>query len=382
MTILPALLQTWHELDFSLGRPEDIDAFPFSAPVALLVMLGMVYFLRKARRNYLALPKLPVAPSNSSAGVTVIIPARNEEKDIEACIRSFQGVRVVVADDESTDGTAAVARTAGAEVIQAPPLPKGAMGKPNACHAGSRNATTDYLLFTDADTRYAPEFAPSIVRFAEQNQCVLVSAFLRQRLSTPFEHILLPYAQGLYFCGVNARRIHDVAFQDVLVNGQCMLFQRTAYEFLGGHMVVNNCVIEDMVLAAKLKRHQMKMILLRAEHLGSVRMYGSFSAISRAFQKNSFRFLMMNKRAGFQVLAASVLLAAYLPLAAWLAWEDQWFVLIMHALLPLYLMAPWYGGVVKAVLSIAAMYLFPLLSLHAVLRSTFSRKTLWKGRPV
>jgi cellulose synthase/poly-beta-1,6-N-acetylglucosamine synthase-like glycosyltransferase len=256
------------------------------------------------------------------------------------------------------------------------------MGKPNACHAGSRNATTDYLLFTDADTRYAPEFAPSIVRFAEQNQCVLVSAFLRQRLSTPFEHILLPYAQGLYFCGVNARRIHDVAFQDVLVNGQCMLFQRTAYEFLGGHMVVNNCVIEDMVLAAKLKRHQMKMILLRAEHLGSVRMYGSFSAISRAFQKNSFRFLMMNKRAGFQVLAASVLLAAYLPLAAWLAWEDQWFVLIMHALLPLYLMAPWYGGVVKAVLSIAAMYLFPLLSLHAVLRSTFSRKTLWKGRPV
>ena len=86
------------------------------------VSAGIFFFLLKSRRNYEALPELPASAGPMPQDLTVIIPARNEEKNIERAVKSFAGVPVIVVDDDSSDRTAEFARAAGARVIKAPPL--------------------------------------------------------------------------------------------------------------------------------------------------------------------------------------------------------------------------------------------------------------------
>lgn len=375
------LQQNWHELDFNLGGPDDLDRFPISAPAAILLMLAILLMAWKGRRNYMALPEL-LPGGESTVNATVIIPARNEEENIVDCVRSFRNHRVIVVDDHSEDRTAQLAAQAGAEVIAAPPLAKGVMGKPNACFAGAQQVATPYLCFVDADTRFAPEFLSSAVKYADENQVVMVSAFLRQETVTAFEKMLLPYAFGLYFCGVNAKRVHDVTKNEFLANGQCMVFLRDAYEFVGSHQNVNTSVIEDVAMAMKLKRHRMKFQIARAERLGRVRMYDSLGSIWRGFKKNSFRFLQVNKRTGVQVMLTSILLTSIFPMAVWLIMEAQWVFLAMLLMTPLVAFRAWYGGVVKALWVYPAIPLFQLIAIDGMVSTVAGLKTVWKGRPV
>ena len=377
-----ALLQTWHELNFNLGNPEDVEAIPWSVPVSVVVTLGILILLFKSRRNYMALPELAVSNDPSPQDVTVVIPARNEEKRIAKCVKSFAGTRVIVVDDGSTDRTAELARAAGAEVIEAPPLLPGVMGKPNALWAGAQLAETAYVLFVDADTTFSAPFLASAVKHAANGQLVLTSAFLKQKYGSFAERMLMPYAFALYFCGVSAKNVQNFLHPETLANGQCMLFLRSAYEFFGGHKSVQTSVIEDVAIAQKVKRHRMRLQILRAEHLGSVRMYESLGDIWRGFQKNSFRFLRENRKTGTQVMLASILLTSILPVTGWLIWEQQWPFAIPMWIVPPLLLRSWYGGIGKALLCYPAIYVFQGIALHGMVTSLFGLKSDWKGRKV
>ena len=348
---------------------------------AAAVSAGIAYFLSKSRFNYLRLPEIPLSADKPQSDVTVVIPARNEESNIGGAVSSFSGVLVIVVDDDSSDGTADIARKAGATVISAPPLPKGSLGKPNACLAGARACHSDWILFVDADTRYDAGFLPSLMSYARTEQLAVASVFLRQQRVTLFESILLPYSFALYFCGVNGRRVNDPKSREALANGQCLLFRRDAYEFINGHRAVAHSVIEDVALARVVKRHRMASRVLRAEKLGSVRMYDSFGAIWRGFQKNSFRFLVVNPWSGVQVIAASILLTSYLPVLAWLVSERQFACAAGFALLPSLALLPWYRSI-AALWAPIAIYVFQLIALNGMLTTLFGRKAIWKGRRV
>ncbi|MBL8218375.1 MAG: glycosyltransferase [Bryobacterales bacterium] len=379
---LLALLQTWHELNFNLGNPDDVEAIPWSIPVSIVITLGIVLFLYKGRRNYMALPEIAVSNDASPQDVTVVIPARNEERRIAKCVKSFAGTRVIVVDDASTDRTAELARNAGAEVIEAPPLLPGVKGKPNALWAGAQLAQTTYVLFVDADTTFSPQFLASAIKRASSRQVVLASAFLKQKYGSLAERMLMPYAFALYFCGVNAKHVQDFLKPETLANGQCMLFLREPYEFFGGHKSVQTSVIEDVAIAQKVKRHRMPLEIVRAENLGSVRMYESFGEIWRGFQKNSFRFLRENQKTGAQVMIASILLTSMLPLTAWLIWEQQWPFAIPMWIIPPLMLRSWYGGIGRALLCYPAIYIFQAIALHGMFTSLFGLKAEWKGRKV
>jgi cellulose synthase/poly-beta-1,6-N-acetylglucosamine synthase-like glycosyltransferase len=342
----------------------------------------MAVFLLKSRHNYRKLPALPTVTNGQTPNVTVIIPARNEERAIARAIGGFRGLRVLVVDDASEDRTTQAAGAAGAEVLRAPPLPAGQLGKPNACQAGAAAATSRWLLFVDADTWYAPEFAASIVAFAEAESLELVTAFLRQEVVTASERILLPYAFALYFCGVSAANVNSPKSREALANGQCLLIRRDAYLSIGGHAAVASSVIEDVALAALAKSRGVRMRVVRAEHLGSVRMYDNFTAIRRGFEKNSFRFLGVNPLTGAQVMLASILLTSYLPLLAWLLAERQWLPALILAAIPAILLRPWYGGLARACAAPAAIYVFQAIALSAMVRTVTGIKTRWKGRDV
>jgi cellulose synthase/poly-beta-1,6-N-acetylglucosamine synthase-like glycosyltransferase len=273
----------------------------------------------------------------------------------------------------------------------------GSLGKPNACAAGAAHAKTKWLLFVDADTTFDPRFATSAVKLAEQKQYDLLTAFLAQRCLTIFERMLLPYSFALYFTGVSARSVNRTQSRSALANGQCLLFRRAAYEQMGGHTKVIHSVIEDVAIAQLAKQNNLSVRVIRAEHLGSVRMYDGLAAIWRGFQKNSFRFLQANPAGGIQVVLASILLTSWLP-ALLLGLGDYPRPLTIATLLtptpvlflffaPFLTLLPWYAEskpsqIWRVMLAPFAIYFFQLIALNGMFVTLFRLTTDWKGRRV
>lgn len=349
--------------------------------ITIAVTLGIFYLLRKARYQYERLPKVPYVAGAHLPDVDVIVPARNEEANIGRLLKSFPPDMVTVVDDHSTDRTAEIAREAEARVIEAPELPAGALGKPNACLAGAKATTAEWLLFVDADTRYERVFLPSLLHYAVEEDLEMVSVFLRQETVTLAEKMLLPYAFALYFTGVNAKRVNARPATEFLANGQCLLVKRRAYDAMGGHGAVIDSVIEDVALARIAAKKGIRARVTRAEHLGSVRMYDSFGAILRGFEKNSFRFLQQNPMTGIQVVLASILLTSWLPVLALLLAEGHQRQAMLFALLPSLVLFPWYRSA-SALLAPAAIYVFQIVALNGMVKTLTGKKSVWKGREV
>jgi len=369
LTILLALLlQTWHELKFDLGGPEDIEAFPWSVPVSMSVTVLIVLLVWRARRTYMALPELPAVGGNGEADVTAVIPARDQERTIRKCIQSLKPTRVIVVDEGSQDRTGAEAKAAGAEVIGAPAAPRGVQPRPNAMCAGEQLATSNYVVFADGDTWYAPNFIASAARYASENELVLLTPYLKQQCGTLVGKVVTPFAHALHFCSINARHAQDVLLPGTYANGQCMFFLRSAYEFFGGYRSVQTSPIEDVAIAQKVKRHRMKIRLMRAEHLGSVQREWS--------RRNALRVLRPGGKLGILVVLTAILLVSIVPLAAWLAWQEQWPFLPLLLLAPVLVFAPWYGGWRGALLYLPAAYLFALFIVRDYFGSVFGSKNV------
>jgi hypothetical protein len=354
--------------------------------LAIGLAAAIMLVLWKSRLNYIFLPQLPDGSGARTPDVTVIIPARNEAHQIARAVKSFRGLPVIVVDDASSDNTSQVARDSGARVVAAPPLVSGNKGKPNACAEGARHAVTKWILFVDADTWFEPAFATSIVAYAESNHLPFVTAFLEQVCATIWEKALLPYAFALYFTGVNARAVNRLQSREALANGQCMLLDRTVYERLGGHLSVAHSVIEDVALARHAKRCGVAVRVIRAERLGHVRMYDGLAAIWRGFQKNSFRFLVINPWSGLQVILASILLTSWLPVlllglsdSPRLSLAPTPVALLFFA--PFLSLLPWYRSV-NVMFAPFAIYLFQLIALNGMLTTILRRPTQWKSRDV
>lgn len=348
---------------------------------AIVTAVGIVLFLRKAWHNYTRLPKIPYVSGLEFPSLTVIVPARNEAANIARAIEAFPPENVIVVDDASTDDTAKIAAEAGARVIAAPPLPAGHLGKPNACMAGAAATETDWLLFIDADTWYARVFAPCLVEYAEDNELQMASVFLHQHCETLAEKILLPYAFALYFTGVNTGAVNARRPTQWLANGQCLLVRRDAYQRLGGHAAVASSVIEDVALAKLAAERSIHARVTRAEHMGNVRMYDSFQAIWRGFQKNSFRFLQINPFTGLQVVMASTLLASWLPVIVWLLNDHLYRQAALFAVVPSVVLFPWYRSA-AALLAPVAIYGFQAIAINGMITTITGRKAIWKGREV
>ncbi len=200
------------------------------------------------------------------------------------------------------------------------------------------------------------------------------------------EKALLPYAFALYFTGVSARAVNNPKSRQALANGQCMLFERAVYEKLGGHSAVAHSVIEDVALARHAKEKGVTVRVIRAERLGHVRMYDGLAAIWRGFQKNSFRFLLINPWSGLQVVLASILLTSWAPVLL-LGFSDYpgfSFAptpLTLLFIAPFVSLWPWYRNF-NVLLAPLGIYLFQLIALNGMVSTVLRRPVQWKNRNV
>lgn len=237
---------------------------------------------------------------DSAPFVSVVIPARNERRNIERCVRSvlatrYPNVEVIVVDDHSTDGTGELARAVAAgdarlRVLEAPPLEPGWFGKQWACAAGAHVARGTLLLFTDADTRHAPDLLPRAVNALRERSADLLTVAGRQEMHSFWERVIQPQMFGLLslrYGGTehvnNSRRPSNV-----IANGQFILVRRDAYDAMHGHALVRDRVAEDLALAQEWVRagHRIALVLGLAQL--STHMYASLAEIIGGWRKNIY----------------------------------------------------------------------------------------------
>lgn len=237
-----------------------------------------------------------VEPSESVALVSVIVPARDEARGIRAAVASLaaQGhdaLEVIVVDDESTDGTAAEAWAAATErvrVVEGRPVPGGWVGKSWACHQGYALARGDWLLFTDADVRHAPDTVSRALALVERTGRagatllpVLETGSLVEQAVQPAAAVLI---RSFVAPGPLVRSPHTPV---AIAAGGFILVSRTAYEAVGGHEAMRHELVDDQMLAIRLKAAGTPLLLASSAGRVHVRMYVGARETLRGWRKNT-----------------------------------------------------------------------------------------------
>ena len=251
--------------------------------------------------SWFEIPLLARAPEEPLPKVSIVVPARNEERSIERCVRSLATQRyldaeIIVLDDRSTDATPQILERLAAEypalrVIRGEDLPEGWVGKPWALHQAQRHASGAWLLFTDADSAHAPAGVASALAFVVSARADALSLGARQELGTFWERVTLPFILGMIFYAVGPLEdINDpMQPERALANGQYILVERSAYDALGGHAALRAEIVEDVQFARRLKADgRFRYVLAGGTRLASVRMYHSLPEIWAGFTKNVF----------------------------------------------------------------------------------------------
>jgi hopene-associated glycosyltransferase HpnB len=357
-------------------------------------------FWRAAERDDAA-PPTPDAPA-SWPRVVAIVPARDEALVIGRSVTSllrqdYPGAfDIVVVDDHSTDGTAAIARAAAADagaadrltVLSAPDLPGGWTGKLWAMHCGVGHvaalpAPPDYVLFTDADIGYSTEALTALVSRAQRDGLVLTSLMAQLHCQSFAERALIPafifFFKMLYpFAWVNRPEKATAA-----AAGGCMLVRRSALQAAGGIPAVCGQLIDDCALGRLLKR-QGPIWLGLTHRARSLRTFRSLGEIRPMISRSAYAqlqyspWLLLGTVLAITVtcVVPPVLVAVASGLPRWLAaaaWAQM--ALALQPTLRFYGLSGWWGVAMPA---IAGAYL--AFTLDSALQHWRGRGGMWKGR--
>jgi len=338
--------------------------------------------------------------------LTVIVPARNEEACLGACLESlaaqsdelFQLGRdweLIVVDDYSIDRTAAIARSfTDVTLLRADKLERGWTGKVNAIWTAARRAKGKWLLFTDADTVHEPGDLHRAMHEAVKHKVGMLSYSPRQIVTGPAQRTLMPLVFSELALAYPPAKVSDPNSRIAAANGQFLLVEREAYRRLGGHPAVADKVLEDVELAFLAKRRKVGLRFRYAEDAVATRMYRSTPAMIEGWTKN-LSLLFANTLALALWRGLDLALLVGLPVLTYVLWNArfaqhslQWlgagWVL---ALLWVRTVFRFYARVAKSNFPFADCALSPLglpLFVALLYRSWFQRRLLkrvsWKGR--
>jgi chlorobactene glucosyltransferase len=390
--------------------------------IVILAFIGL--FLLIGLSNLWALRRLGTFPMPASfPRVSILVPARNEETNIADCISSllaqdYPDFEVIVLDDDSTDRTHAILTGLAAsslaasslvasslaasslaatnprlKIIRGQPLPDGWVGMNWACHQLAEAAASEVILFTDADTRHAPDALRHAVAALIAQKADFLSAVPHEQAVTWSERISVPFFSSFSIFALLplalAYRVHAQLLS--AANGQFKLFRREAYQKIGGHYAIRAHALEDLSLVRECVTHKLRWRLMSARRHVRCRMYRGYHEVLEGFSKNIFAgydyrllpyisswlwlevlfwepLLVIGLAAvGVRMTPAQVNLAA-LAIAMSLV---LWSMLYLRFRHPLYL----------AVLYPATMVFIVIIAWRS-LALTLAGRTTWKGRRV
>ena len=256
--------------------------------------------------------------------VSIIVPARNEEANIERLLRSLaeqQGVReILVVDDQSEDRTGEILAALQAEIPllrtwRVDSLPEGWLGKSHAAAEGARAATGDWLLFTDADTEHLPGSLAELVDRAEAGRADALSVSPGQITPTWWEKSIIPLVYVKLARLFDFKEVSDPLSSAAAANGQYLLVRKEIYQRSGGHEAVKSAILEDVELARRIKGMGGKLIFLPGAQWVRTRMYQTFGEMWRGWTKNLFLLYGGNVPRMLMTLACLWLLDVFTVLA-------------------------------------------------------------------
>lgn len=302
---------------------------PVAAAAALLafhvgIAVASLVWTMGAVRRLRALPFLERRPDSSGdAGgvgplVSVIIPARNEERNLRACLQGALAqrgarIQVVVVDDHSEDATLEIAREMARGdsrilALRLDELPAGWTGKTYALHRGAAASAGEWLLFIDADVSIAPDAVAAAAAFATAASVDVLSLSPFQRCEGFWERLLQPLVFDLLNARYDLRAVNDPESPAAAANGQFIMVRRPAYFEIGGHGAVRNHVVEDVALALKAKRLGFRIYFANTRSLAETRMYRDFTGIWEGWSKNLFRLVSSGRSGALGTVAGQLFL--------------------------------------------------------------------------
>ena len=239
-----------------------------TAALAALALLTWAYLVLAHGRFWQSGPVLTPAHPAASPPVDVVIPARDEAEGIEAAVRSLLAqdyagpLRITVVDDGSADGTGALARALAPPpgtartltVLDGQPRPPGWSGKLWAVHQGVARTDAGLLLLTDADILHDPAHVGTLVAKAQADGLDLVSEMVALRCVSPAERALVPAFVFFFQLLYPFARVNDPASATAAAAGGTVLLRRAALDRIGGIAAIRGALIDDVALAAAVKR--------------------------------------------------------------------------------------------------------------------------------
>lgn len=356
----------------------------------LVLALGRDGFWLTRERDTADMPPPPA----SWPSVVAVVPARDEAEVIARSIgsliaQSYPGdFRIILVDDNSSDGTADAARAVIGDsnrltILNGAPLARGWTGKLWAVHQGIAAAgDTDYLWLTDADIAHAPDTLANLVTRAVGDDRVLVTLMARLRCESLAERALIPafvwfFAMLYPFAAVNrATGIGGAA-------GGCMLARRTAIEAAGGIAAVRDALIDDCAFGALMKR-QGRVWLGLTERSVSIRRYDSWASVGAMISRSAYAqlryspLLLAGTLIGLALIyLAPVLLTLFgegyargLGMAAWIV-----MTILFQPMLRFYRRSPLWGVALPGIALFYASQTFASAWAH-----WRGRGGMWKGR--
>jgi hopene-associated glycosyltransferase HpnB len=280
--------------------------------VAALAVLTWSYLVLARGSFWRIKSAKPIAGDHAafSGGVVAVVPARNEAELIGPVVTSLLNqsvaIPVILVDDESTDGTADVARRAAEKagkadaliMIQSKPLPAGWTGKLWAMHQGIERALAlnpAWLLLADADVLHDPQTVANLGLIASDDGSHgpydLVSFMVKLHCKSLAEKLLIPAFVYFFFMLYPPAWIRDTRRSTAAAAGGCMLVRTETLERAGGLTAIRDAVIDDCSLARLLKHHGGRLWLGLTDQSQSLRRYETFSDVEHMVSRTAFNQL-------------------------------------------------------------------------------------------
>lgn len=346
--------------------------------------------------NSFFMPRLPDSPTiDGNPLLSVMVPMRNEERNVKPLIASlkrstYPNCEFIILNDQSTDRTQELleAETAGDNrftLLQGAELPDGWVGKVHACHQLQRAAKGEYLLFVDADISFSADAFEQSLGLLLKKKAQALSGFPAFEVAPFLSKLLVPMQHFVVFFHLPLPLANYASFPAATAaHGAWMLFERTAYDAIGGHKAVRNSLVEDVHISREIKGAGYKMLLTNVTPSVSSKMYETNPEVWEGFLKNSYTGIGRSPlmAAGLTIFYATFYIAPlFIALIGIFTLNGLLFIpYILICLQQLYIMIQTRQNPVLAFLMPLQAGAMIAVLLHAMKKSWSKQAYSWKGR--